>query len=152
MQDPSLHVYMNHNIIILCHFTLKLNVNTASNFETCMGLEQLAMNTNPSLLSDCVRDDICTQVTCQATGIISGQLDSITIILEPCETPPGVTVELLKDRTAIINQLITAPTSVTHDLGFAGATVEAYVFVNSTPTTIGISVCMCSVYVCMTCI
>ena len=113
---------------------------TDSKSGTCAGLEQLAMNTNPRLLSDCARDDMCTQVTCQASGIISGQLDSVTIILEACETPPGITVELSKDGTAIINQLITAPTTITHNLDLLKATMEAHVFVNSTPSTIGISV------------
>ena len=110
----------------------------ASSLDTCTGLEQLASNANPDLVSNCARDDSCTQVTCEAAGVISSQLDSMTITLELCETPPGVTIELLKDGSAIINQLITSPTNITQSLGFA--TVEAYVFVNSTGNTIGIAV------------
>ena len=96
------------------------------------------MNANPDLLSNCARDTSCTQVTCEAAGIIGSQLDSVTMTLELCETPPGVMIELLKDGRAIINQLITTPTNVTQSLGFV--TVSAYVFVNSTHNTLGISV------------
>lgn len=110
----------------------------ASVFNTCTGLDQLATNANPELLSDCSRDAGCTKVSCNAAGIISTQLDSIIITLELCETPPGVTIELLKDGSTIINQLITTPTNITQSLGFV--TVAAYVFVNSTHNTLGISV------------
>ena len=106
--------------------------------DTCTGLQQLAMNANPELLSDCARDAGCTNVTCEAAGIISTQLDSMIITLELCETPPGVTIELLKDGRTIINQLITTPTNITQSLGFV--TVAAYVFVNSTQNTLGIAV------------
>ena len=110
-------------------------------FDTCAGLEQLALNANPVLLSNCARDERCTQVTCEAAGIISSQLDSMTVTLELCETPPGVTIELLKDGRAIINQLITTPTNVTQSLN-PFMTVSAYVFVNSTVThdALGIAV------------
>ena len=111
-------------------------------FDTCAGLEQLALNANPVLLSNCARDDRCTQVTCEAAGIISSQLDSMTVTLELCETPPGVTIELLnRDGRAIINQLITTPTNVTQSLN-PFVTVSAYVFVNSTVThdALGIAV------------
>ena len=107
-------------------------------FDTCAGLEQLAMNANPDLVSNCVRDAGCTQVTCEAAGIISSQLDSMIITLKLCETPPGATIELVKDGSVLINKLITTPTNFTQSLGFV--TVSAYVFVNSTHNTIGISV------------
>ena len=107
-------------------------------FDTCTGLEQLAMNANPDLLSNCARDDNCTKITCEANGVVSSQLDSLTMTLVLCETPPGVMIELLKDGRAIISRLITTPTNVTQSLGFA--TVSAYVFVNSTHNTLGISV------------
>ena len=110
----------------------------ASVFDTCAGLEQLALNTNPRLLSNCARDASCTQVACEAAGIISSQLDSITVTLELCETQPGVTIELLKDGSSIISRLITTPTNITQSLSFV--TVSAYVFVNSSRNTLGISV------------
>ena len=107
-------------------------------FVTCTDLEVMAMNTNPDLLSDCESDDLCSQMTCQTAGVITSQLDSVIIHLEPCETPPGITIRLLKDHEVIINELVTSPTTITHNLGIA--TVEAYVFVNSSDSTIGISV------------
>ena len=58
------------------------------------------------------------------------------IHLEPCETPPGITVQLLKDESVLINELVTSPTTIIRTLGIA--TVEAFVFVNSTGSTIGI--------------
>ena len=85
----------------------------ASVLDTCAGLEQLALNANPRLLSNCARDASCTQVACEAAGTISSQLDSITVTLELCETQPGVTIELLKDGSAIISRLITTPTNIT---------------------------------------
>ncbi len=112
---------------------------TASAFDTCAGLEKLGTNANPRLLSNCARDTGCTQVTCEAAGIISSQLDSITMTLELCETPPGVTIELLKDGSAIISRLITTPTNITQALN-SFVTVSAYVLVNSTHNTLGISV------------
>ena len=105
---------------------------------SCTGLELMAMNTNPDLLSDCERDDPCSRMTCQTAGVITSQLDSVIIHLEPCEAPPGITIQLVKDNEVIINELITSPTIVTHNLGIA--TVEAHVFVNSTDSSIGISV------------
>ena len=60
------------------------------------------------------------------------------ISLELCETSPGVKIELLKDGSALIDQLITRPTNITQTLGFA--TVTAHVFVNSTDNTIGVAV------------
>ena len=115
-----------------------MNSVSVDNLETCRGLEQLAMNANPSLLSNCARDSNCTQVTCQPTGLLAGQLDLATIVLSQCEMPPGVVLTLLKDGNAVVNQLITVPTMITHDAGIA--TVEANVFVNSTTNSVGILV------------
>ena len=105
--------------------------------DTCAGLELLGMNTNSELFTDCVRDDACTTLTCQATqGLLSTQIDSFTITLEPCET--GIRIALLKSGKALLNMLITKPTNITQVLG--PATVNATVFVNSTDKVIGISV------------
>ena len=72
----------------------------------------MAMNTNPSLLSECVRNDVCSQMSCQTVGVITSQLDSVIIHLEPCETPPGITVQLLKDESVLINEVVTSPTTI----------------------------------------
>lgn len=99
------------------------------------------MNTDLSrLLSDCARDESCSRVSCRAAGIIALSVDSVIITLKLCEIPgsPGVTIEFLKNGRALINQTVTAPTNVTKDLGIS--TVNAYVFVNSTANTLGLSV------------
>ena len=105
--------------------------------DTCAGLDDLAMNINPSYLADCSRDDICSQVSCEAAEGLG--LDSVSFTLEICNgQPAGITIELAKDGTAIFNQLITASTTVTALLG--NTTLEADIFFNSTSTTIEISV------------
>ena len=105
---------------------------------TCSDLDQLAMNTNPNYLSNCARDSSCTQVTCQGSGILSGQVDSSTIALSPCEVPPGIVVSLARSGTTLVNELITAQRTITYNAGLA--TVNVNVFVNSTTNSIGILV------------
>ena len=104
--------------------------------DTCAGLEDLAMNINPSYLADCSRDDICSQVSCEAADGLG--LDSVTFSLEICDGQTGITIELRKDGSSIFNQLVTASTTVAAAIG--NTTLEADVFLNSTSTYIGISV------------
>ena len=106
---------------------------------TCLDLEQLAMNVNPSYLSNCARDVACTQVTCQGNGALSGQIDSATITLAPCEVPtPGIVVSLVRGGSVVVNQLITSQRMITYDAGVA--TLNVNVFVNSTANSVGILV------------
>ncbi len=106
---------------------------------TCLDLEQLAMNANPSYLSNCARDAACTQVTCQGNGLLSGRIDSATIALAPCEVPmPGIVVSLVQGGSVVVNQLIMGQMMITHDADIA--TVNVNVFVNSTANSIGILV------------
>ena len=126
---------MTVSIILLY---IPITSGSAQNQETCAGLEQLARNTNPDLLSNCVRDDLCTQMTCQAAGILNGRLDTVIIMLSPCEMPPGFVVNLVKDGSAILNQLITASMMITYTSGIATAKIN--VFVNSTTSFLGILV------------
>ena len=106
---------------------------------TCLDLEQLAMNANPSYLSNCARDMACTQVTCQGSGILSGRVDSAMIALAPCEVPtPGITVSLVKSGSVILSRLILGQMTITYNAG--PATVNVNVFVNSTADSIGILV------------
>ena len=104
--------------------------------ETCTGLDDLAMNINPSNLADCSRDDICSRVSCEAAEGLG--FDSVNFSLEICNGQPGVAIELGKDDSSIFNQLITASTTVIAEIG--NTTLEADVFFNSTSTSIGISV------------
>jgi hypothetical protein len=106
------------------------------NMDTCAGLDDLAMNINPSYLADCSRDDICSQVSCEAAEGLG--LDSVSFTLDICNGQPGVAIELEKDGATIFNQLVTAPTIVTAAVG--NTTLEADVFFNSNSTAIGISV------------
>lgn len=111
-----------------------------SSLDTCTGLQHLAMNTNPELLTDCTRDEACSMLTCQAAGIIASQLDTLALILKQCESPPGVTVQITaKDGKAIVDQLVTKPTNISQTLASI-ARADAHVFVNSTDKTIGIAV------------
>ena len=96
------------------------------------------MNANPSYLSNCARDMACTQVSCQGSGLLSGRVDSAIVALAPCEVPPGITVRLVQSGTDLVNQLITASTTITYDAGVA--TVNVNVFVNGTANSIGILV------------
>ena len=106
---------------------------------TCLDLEQLAMNANPSYLSNCARDAACTQVTCQGNGALGGQIDSATIALAPCEVPsPGIVVSLVQGGSILVNQLITSQMTIPYDAGVA--TVNVNVFVNSTAYSVGILV------------
>ena len=116
------------------------------NTETCRGLEQLAANTNPNYLSNCARDRDCTQVMCSGSGLLSGQVDSAIITLSPCLTMPGIIVKLLKDGTAVINEQVTGPFRISHNVDFA--TVGVNLFVNSSSSTIGILVRVLYLLVC----
>ena len=105
--------------------------------DTCVGLDNLAMNINPSYLADCSRDDICSQVSCEAAEGLG--LDSVSFTLEICNgQPAGISIELAKDGTAIFNQLITASTTLTASIG--NTTLEADIFFMSNSTAIEISV------------
>ena len=101
----------------------------------------MAKNVNPLLLSNCVRNNICTQISCQAMGLLSIELDAVSITLDVCKnnTPPGVVVELLKDGSAVFNRLITTSTKINYSK-VGTATIEANIFLNSTNSSIGISV------------
>ena len=77
-------------------------------------------------------------MTCQGSGVLSGQIDLATIALSPCGVPPGIVVNLVRSGTAVVNQLITATIMITYDAGVA--TVNINVFINSTTNTIGILV------------
>ena len=101
-------------------------------------MEQLATNANPTYLSNCARDMACTQVSCQGSGVLSGRVESAIVALAPCEMPPGIIVRLVQSGTDLVNQLITAPTTILYDAGIA--TVNIDVFVNSTANSIGILV------------
>ena len=117
--------------------TLVFTVYILSQSTACAGLEQLAMNTNPNFLSYCARDELCTRVTCRILGFLLDRLRLFSIILKPCETPPGIILELsVAGHTT--NQLINNPTTITQNRSMV--IVETYVFVNSTSSTIGISV------------
>jgi hypothetical protein len=106
---------------------------------TCLDLEQLALNANPSYLSNCARDTACTQVTCQGNGLFSGQIDSATIALAPCGVPtPGIVVSLVRGGSVLVNQTIMGQMMITHNVDIA--TVNVNVFVNSTANSIGILV------------
>ena len=72
---------------------------TVPNVETCAGFQQLARNVNPQLLSNCDQNGACTQITCQAMGQLSTEIDAVSIMLDVCKnnTAPGVIVELLRD-------------------------------------------------------
>ena len=112
------------------------------NQQTCDGLDQLINNTNPALLSGCVRDTNCTKMTCQPNGNLAtgGIVSSIIFELKPCEMPPGVNFTMLQTAGgALIDQLITSPTQITRSLLNIGST-NISVFVNSTSTDLGIAV------------
>lgn len=112
---------------------------SAQNQETCSGLEQLARNSNSNLLSSCVRDAKCTRVTCQAAGLLSSYIGSVTFTLRPCEAMPGIEMGVFESSgAAIVDQLITSPTTITRRISIAS--VSIHVFVNSTASSIGISV------------
>ena len=111
---------------------------TAPDTRTCAGLEQLAKNTNPRLISKCISNDICSKIICQTSDDISNYLDTVALSLEPCKFPRGVTFELLKDGQSLFSQLITMPTKISQTIG--SATIEALVFVNTTCSILGISV------------
>lgn len=112
---------------------------SAQNQATCTGLDQLAQNSNPNLLSNCAKDGACTQVTCQAAGALSNYLGSAIFTLDPCSTPPGVRLQLLSTSgPALVDQIITSPTTIRRSFGFVSATIT--VFVNSTTSTVGILV------------
>lgn len=124
---------------------------SAQNQETCSGLEQLARNSNSNFLSNCARDTRCTRVTCQAAGLLSSYIGSVTFTLRPCEVMPGIEIAVFESGgAAIVDQQITSPTTITQSISFAS--VSLYVFVNSTASLIGISVriiqSVCYVSVC----
>ena len=88
-------------------------------------------------------------MTCSGSGLLSGQVDSATITLSPCLTTPGIIVKLLKDGTAVINEQITGPFRISHNVGFA--TVGVNLFVNSSSSTIGILVRVSNNNIIVTC-
>ena len=111
------------------------------NQQTCDGLDQLIQNTNPALLSGCVRDTNCTKMTCQAAGnlALGSIISSIIFELKPCEMQPGVNIMILQTTGGtLIDQLITSPTQITRSLSIASANIS--VFVNSTSTDLGLAV------------
>lgn len=106
------------------------------NMDTCIGLDDLAMNINPNYLADCSRDDVCSLVSCDTAEGLG--LDSVSFTLDICNGQPGIAVELAMDGSSIFKQLITASTTVTAAIG--NTTLEADVFFSSTSTSLQISV------------
>ena len=129
-----------HKVYIPIYLLLLLyqHAHAGSNALACAGLEQLAMNTDPRAFSKCFRDSSCSKLICQTNGSLTRQLDTFTITLRPCSTPPGVTIKFAKGGEPFLTQMISRPTLVNSTIG--SATLEADIFVNSTGSTIGISV------------
>ena len=69
----------------------------------CAGFDRLARNVNPQLHSNCGQNSACTQITCQAMGQLSIEVDALSIMLDVCKnnTAPGVIFELLRDERAV---------------------------------------------------
>ena len=114
---------------------------TAQSQATCTGLDQLSQNINPSLLSNCAKDDDCTRVTCQPAGILRNYVSSAILTLtDPCSTsPPGVRLQLqATSGSALVDETVTSPTTIRRTVGFVTATIT--VFVNSSASAVGISV------------
>ena len=90
---------------------------SAQNQETCAGLDQLGRNVNPKLLNNCARDSECIQMTCQAAGELRNYLALAKFILiKPCETRPGIMVELLlQNGDVVFDDLITMPVFITYN-------------------------------------
>ena len=126
---------------LLGQLSKKLFYYTVPNVETCAGFDRLAMNVNPQLLSNCGQNNACTQITCQAMGQLSIEVDAVSIMLDICKnnTAPGVFFELLRDERAVFNQRITSSTKINYSK-VGTATIEAAIFLNSTNNSIGISV------------
>ena len=114
---------------------------SAPNMDTCAGLEDLAMNINPSYLADCSVDDLCSQVNCETAGNLG--LESVSFFLKICDGQPGIAIDLMKDGSSVFNQLVTASTTV-NAMITNNITLEADFFVNSTSSSIGIAVNTCS--------
>ena len=135
-------IYIYHTKLHTYNITMLLSVGilvSAQNQQTCSGLDQLARNSNSNFLSNCARDARCTRVTCQVAGLLSSYIGSVTFTLRPCEVMSGIEMGIYESGgAAIIDQLITSPTRITHSISFASVTID--VFVNSTASSIGISV------------
>ena len=63
--------------------------------EQCPGLDDLATNVNPTYLTNCVRDENCTQVACQTDEELRNVFTSIMFTPSPCVTTPGMSIKIL---------------------------------------------------------
>lgn len=74
-------------------------------------------------------------------GQLSIEIDAVSIMLDVCKnnSAPGVIVELLRDERAVFNRRITTSTKINYSK-VGTATIEAAIFLNSTNSSIGISV------------
>ena len=109
---------------------------SAPNMDTCLGLDELAMNVNPTYLAECSTDDLCSQVTCEGGSGLG--LESVSFFLDICNGEPGMVIELASDGLSLFKQLITNSTTVTAAIG--NTTLEADFFLNSTSNYITVAV------------
>lgn len=74
-------------------------------------------------------------------GQLSIEIDAVSIMLDVCKnnSAPGVIVEFLRDERAVFNRRITTSTKINYSK-VGTATIEAAIFLNSTNSSIGISV------------
>jgi hypothetical protein len=74
-------------------------------------------------------------------GQLRIEVDAVSVMLDVCKnnTAPGVIFELLRDERAVFNQRISSSTRINYSK-VGTATIEAAIFLNSTNSSIGISV------------
>ena len=128
------------------NFTINFGVTvyclvSAQNQETCEDLDELITNVNPALLNNCFRDSSCTQVTCQTNKQLENFFASVTFLLVPCETPPGVMIMFFGDYgNALYQTLVVDTERAVLRAGNDRRTVVIDVSIESTPTALEITV------------
>ena len=111
----------------------------AQNQDTCADLDDLRTNVNPTLLSECSRNSDCTQVVCQTTGELETLFSSTSFTLMPCETPPGVLIELFDTNGNSSFQFLIIDSVVIRG-GNVLETIAVHVLVESTANLFDITV------------